>query len=105
MFTEKECALRRFFENYLYNKSITPRSTLEFSNMEAIKQCVISEIGISLLPVMCVKDLIKDKKVKIIEIEEKEIKFLTQLAYHKNKWLSPLLKEFMKYCLESLSNF
>lgn len=105
IFTEKECALRRFFENYLYNKSITPRSTLEFSTIEAIKQCVVSELGISLLPVMCVKDLIKDNKVKIIESEDKEIKFLIQLAYHKNKWLSPLLKEFMKYCLESLSNF
>lgn len=104
IFTEKECALRRFFENYLYNKSITPRSTLEFSTIEAIKQCVASELGISLLPAMCVKDLIKDKKVKIIGSEDKEIKFLTQLAYHKNKWLSPLLIEFMKYCLESLSN-
>ncbi|QZY54536.1 LysR family transcriptional regulator [Crassaminicella profunda] len=105
IFTEKECALRRFFENYLYNKSITPISTLEFSTIEAIKQCVASELGISLLPEMCVKDLIRDKKVKIIGSEDQEIKFLTQLAYHKNKWLSPLLKEFMKYSLESLSNF
>ena len=103
IFTEKECALRRFFENYLYNKGITPTSTLEFSNMEAIKQCVASELGISLLPEMCIKDLLEDKKVKIIETEEQEISFLTQLAHHRNKWLSPLLKEFIKYCIESLS--
>ncbi len=104
IFTEKECALRHFFENYLYNKSITPRSALEFSSIEAIKQCVASELGISLLPAMCVKDLIKDKKIRIIGSEDSEIKFLTQLAYHKNKWISPLLKDFMKYCIESLSN-
>lgn len=102
IFTEKECAIRNFLENYLYNKGISPKSTLEFSNTEAIKQCVVSNLGISLLPLMCVEDLIKDKKVRRIG-EDEEIKFLIQLSYHKNKWLSPLLKEFMKYSLEMLS--
>ena len=100
IFTEKECSLRKFFQNYLYNIDISPLRTLEFSSIEAIKQCVINNLGISLLPQFCVEDLIEAKKVKIIENSEDEIKFLTQVSYHKNKWISPLLSEFMKYILK-----
>jgi len=98
IFTEKECSLRQFFQNYLYNIKILPSRTLEFSSIEAIKQCVVSNLGISLLPEFCVEDLIAAKKVKVIKYKGEKIKFSTQMSYHKNKWLSPLLAEFIK-CL------
>lgn len=98
IFTEKECSLRQFFQNYLYNIKISPSRTLEFSSIEAIKQCVVSNLGISLLPEFCVEDLIAAKKVKVIKYKGEKIKFSTQMSYHKNKWLSPLLAEFIK-CL------
>ena len=49
IFTEKECSLRRVFQNYLYNIDVSPLRTLEFSSIEAIKQCVVSNLGVSLL--------------------------------------------------------
>lgn len=100
IFTEKECSLRQFFQNYLYNIEISPLRTLEFSSIEAVKQCVVNNLGVSLLPQFCVEDLIKNKKIKVIEGNGDEIKFSTQMSYHKNKWLSPLLNEFIKYILK-----
>ena len=100
IFTEKECSLRRFFQNYLYNIDVSPVRTLEFSSIEAIKQCVVSNLGVSLLPQFCVEDLIEAKKIRVIKGNGDKIRFSTQISYHKNKWLSPLLTEFMKYLLK-----
>lgn len=97
IFTEKECSLRKFFQNYLYNIDVSPTRTLEFSSIEAVKQCVVGNLGVSLLPHFCVEDLIVAKKVRVIKGSGDKIKFLTQVSYHKNKWISPLLSEFMKY--------
>ncbi len=97
IFTERECSLRKFFENSLYNIDIFPKRTLEFSSIEAVKQCVAGNLGVSLLPYFCVEDLIKSKKVRVIQGSCDKIKFLTQVSYHKNKWISPLLSEFMRY--------
>ncbi|GLI57944.1 LysR family transcriptional regulator [Propionigenium maris DSM 9537] len=97
IFTERECSLRKFFQNYLYNMDISPTRTLEFSSIEAVKQCVVGNLGVSLLPRFCVEDLIEAKKVRVIEGSGDKVKFLTQVSHHKNKWISPLLSEFMKY--------
>lgn len=101
IFTEKECSLRQFFQNYLYNIDLLPLRILEFSSIEAVKQCVVSNLGVSLLPQFCVEDLIEAKKVRVIKGNGNEIKFSTQISYHKNKWLSPLLNEFMKYIIKT----
>ncbi|MCS5421197.1 MULTISPECIES: LysR family transcriptional regulator [Psychrilyobacter] len=100
IFTEKECSLRRFFQNYLYNIDVSPLRTLEFSSIEAVKQCVVSNLGVSLLPQFCVEDLIEAKKIRVIKGNRDKIKFSTQISYHKNKWLSPLLNEFMKHIIK-----
>jgi len=91
--TEKDCSLRRFFEGYLKENNITCKNILELSNMEAIKQCVISGLGISFLPNISVNNLIEQSKIDRISSEE--IIFLAQLAYLKNKWLSPAEEKFI----------
>ena len=101
IFTEKECSLRQFFQNYLYNIDVLPLRILEFSSIEAVKQCVVSNLGVSLLPKFCVEDLIEAKKIRVIKGNGDEIKFSTQISYHKNKWLSPLLNEFMEYIVKT----
>lgn len=100
IFTEKECSLRQVFQNYLYNIDVLPLRMLEFSSIEAVKQCVVSNLGVSLLPQFCVEDLIEAKKIRVIKGNGDEIKFSTQISYHKNKWLSPLLNEFMEYIVK-----
>ncbi len=101
IFTDRDCAIRAYLKNYLYNKDINIKNSLEFSSMEAIKQCVVSNLGISLLPKICVETLITDKKIKIIDTDE-EIKFLVQLSYHKNKWISPIIENFINILSEQI---
>lgn len=95
IFTEKDCSLRKYFEEYLKAQKVLISNKLELSNIEAIKQCVVSGLGISLLPYISVKKLIDEKKVIKIENDEK-VEFLAQLAYLREKKLTLVEKKFIE---------
>lgn len=62
--------------------------------MEAIKQCVISGLGISFLPYISVNKLIDEERIG--KINSSQVLFLAQLAYLKDKWLSPAEEKFIE---------
>lgn len=96
----ENCALRRFFIRFLEAKGIAPVHQLEFSSMEAIKQCVVNGLGVSLMPFISVESLLDEQKVKMIPCDE-PLFFYAQIVYHKNKWLSRAHKKFIELMLES----
>lgn len=96
IFSEKNCSLRRFFEGYLLGKGIDSRNHLEFTSMEAMKQCVANGLGISLMPYISVETLVRDRKMKVIETPGEKHVFYAQLSYHKNKWLSKAHRKFIE---------
>ncbi|MGX6445106.1 LysR family transcriptional regulator [Neobacillus sp. K501] len=99
IFSPKTCALRQFFEAYLIRNGISTYNHLEFTSMEAIKQCVISGLGISLIPHLSVETLLQEKKMKIIQSGTEKPTFYAQISYHKNKWLSKAHKRFIEMLL------
>ncbi|WP_232463340.1 LysR family transcriptional regulator [Tumebacillus avium] len=100
IFSGKECSLRRFFEAYLVGKGIDTSNKLEFTSMEAIKQCVANGLGISLLPSISAEALLREHKVKTLSSAEGDPLFYAQVVYHKNKWLSPAHRKFMECMFE-----
>lgn len=96
IFTEEYCSLRLFFEAYLKEREILPNNTLTFSSMEAIKQCVASGLGISLIPLVSTQSLLQENRVKRIACDDETLNFYAQLAYHKNKWISPAQEKFIE---------
>lgn len=99
IFSEKNCALRRFFEGYLTERGIQTDHYLEFSSMEAMKQCVASGLGISLMPYISVESLLREQKMKIIESSDRDLRFFAQISFHKSKWLSKAHKKFIEMVL------
>jgi DNA-binding transcriptional LysR family regulator len=99
IFSPKKCALRQYFEGYLIGKGISTYNHLEFSNMEAIKQCVASGLGISLIPYISAEPLLREDKMKVIEPSTENPVFYAQISYHKNKWLSNAHKKFIEMLL------
>ncbi len=104
IYTEKDCSLRTFSERYLFNMNIDPVAILEFSSIEAIKQCVVSNLGISLLPKMCAEALIEEGKLKAIPADDDSLVLYTQVSYHKDKWLSPAAEKFIAYATDLLES-
>lgn len=93
------CGLRKFFEGYLIEKRINTLNHLDFTSMEAIKQCVVSGLGISLMPFISVEALLRDGKLKVIESSCENPTFYAQISHHKNKWLSNAHKKLIEMVL------
>ncbi|WCM60728.1 LysR family transcriptional regulator [Paenibacillus polymyxa] len=88
LFTEEGCSYKSMFENYLREKRIEVKDTLSFSSLEAIKQCVMYGIGISMLPYFSVKEELDSQKINGQFMKLNETENSTFLVYHKNKQLS-----------------
>jgi DNA-binding transcriptional LysR family regulator len=96
IFSEQGCSLRKSFDTYLKKLEITPHNTLEFSNMEAIKQCVASNLGISIVHLISAKKMIEEDKIKVLTCEHSFEKQYIQMIHHKNKWISPAVSKFIE---------
>jgi DNA-binding transcriptional LysR family regulator len=93
--TGRGCCYRKMFEKDLLNASITPRIVLETSSLQVIKQTVLSGLGICILPQLTVqKELDNNELVKLNYVTN--YKIASQLIYHKNKWISENLKDFIE---------
>ncbi|MBV6738820.1 LysR family transcriptional regulator [Priestia megaterium] len=97
---EKECSYRVMFEEYLGVRGIVPSQTMELWSIEAIKRCVRSGLGIACLPLMTVEDEIKEGRLKMIPCDGGFKQIFSQVAYHKNKWISPALSTFINITLK-----
>jgi DNA-binding transcriptional LysR family regulator len=100
IFSANNCVLRHFFEGFLVENEISTYNHLEFSSMEAMKQCVVSGLGISLMPYISVESLLREEKMKVVESSCENPIFYAQISYHKNKWLSKAHKKFLEMVLE-----
>ncbi|GEN89585.1 LysR family transcriptional regulator [Oceanobacillus sojae] len=103
LINEKGCPYRTMFDQTFKKGDIDSISSLEFQSAEAIKQCAISGIGIAFLP----------KIVTEVEVERGELVALpwpfpnldvyTHMAWHKDKWLSPIILSFIETAREILA--
>ena len=100
IFSANPCELRHFFEGYLIENEISTNNNLEFTSMEAMKQCVVSGLGISLMPHISVDALLQEDKMKIIKSSTVNPTFYAQISYHRNKWLSKAHEKFIEMVLE-----
>lgn len=89
-------------------KNINIPPIMEFNSLEAIKECVKNNLGISLLPSIVVEKEIESGELIRLPVEAEKIQVNAKMIYHKNKWLSPALcalrdlallrkDEFIKY--------
>lgn len=99
-FTEKGCSYRYIFEHYLQNNGIYTENTMETWSIETIKKCVMNGIGMSFLPLITVIDEYKNNNINILPWEMENERMVSQIAYHKNKWISPALKKFIEITLK-----
>ncbi len=103
LINEKGCPYRTMFDQTFKKGDIDSISPIEFQSAEAIKQCAISGIGIAFLP----------KIVTEVEVERGELIALpwpfpnldvyTHMAWHKDKWLSPIILSFIETAREILA--
>lgn len=93
--TEEGCDYRHIFEQMLMSNGVHLGTKIEFASIEAIKQCVIAGLGIAVLPEMTIKKEISSGEISVLPWSGPNFPIATQLAWHKDKWISPALRAFI----------
>jgi DNA-binding transcriptional LysR family regulator len=92
-----DCSYRNVFDKYLGNCLDARINITEALSIEAIKHSVLLNYGVSILPYSTVKREIESGEMNFFALDlSSEDRISTQLIYYKNKWFSPLLREFTK---------
>ncbi|ENQ3079827.1 LysR family transcriptional regulator [Bacillus cereus] len=86
---------RDLLEKWLKEEGINC-SRIHFWSIEAIKQTVMCGLGLSYLPLITVKEEIERGKLIALPWMHSEDFVTTELAYHKNKWLTPAMKKLIE---------
>ncbi len=98
-----DCGYKMVFEKMLSEANIKTASKMEFNSVEAVKQCVIKGIGITIIPELSVRDEIEGGKLTILPLKDEILETSVSMIWHKNKWLSPTLTEFMDCARKAIS--
>jgi DNA-binding transcriptional LysR family regulator len=101
---EEGSATRYIAEKYLVKNKIKPTKKVEFSSNEALKQAILAGMGISILPLLGMKDQINDGRIQIFPIDEVLVVTTWRLVWLKNKSLSPAARAFLNYLSEEKDN-
>jgi DNA-binding transcriptional LysR family regulator len=104
LLTEAGCAYRKLFQQMLIAASAWPNNVLEFGSIEAIKQCVMAGMGITFLPAIAVKSELAQGRLVALRWSEGDYRLITQMVWHRDKWLSPALRAFRDLSRAMLAN-
>jgi len=94
--TPSSCTYREMLDEFLRETHTNPRSILETNNIQAIIQIVMNGLGISILPRVSAENEIAQGLLAEIPWKDSIPPVFTQIAYHKDKWLSPTILAFLE---------
>jgi len=83
-------------EGFLDRSKIKPGAKLELTSNEAVKQAVLAGLGYSIMPLIGIKNELRNKELQIIPIKGLPIKTTWSLIWLKGKRHSPVADAFKK---------
>jgi len=96
------CSYRVLFERALAEDHAQPAMILEFHSIEVIKQCVMSGMGVAVLPAIDIAREAQEGRIAVLSWAGSQLQVVTQMVRHKDKWLSPALQVFLMITREVL---
>lgn len=95
IFPKHDCSYKMHFQQMLSEEKVAIGPVIEMNSVEAIKHCVIGNLGVSLLPDISVSEDIKTGRMAVLAWELDQLESAILMIWHREKWLSPILKSFM----------
>lgn len=96
IYREEGSATRNAMERFIEKSRIKVRKKIQLTSNEAVKQAVIAGIGYSIMPLIGIKNELKNKELRIIPVKGLPLKSTWNIIWLKNKNLSPVAKAFVK---------
>lgn len=98
--TEKHANYRQALDQHLASchRALTP--VLEISDTAFIIQMLEQSRGLSFLPLFAVQKQIREGTLTVIEVDQVEISMYRQIFYHKNKFKTREMEQFIAFARE-----
>ncbi|NHZ46153.1 LysR family transcriptional regulator [Nitratidesulfovibrio liaohensis] len=93
-----DCAYRTVIEEALAAEGVQPAAGLEFSSASALRGCVASGVGITLLPEAVVRDELRAGTLRALAWADQPFETAVLMVRHRGKWVSPYMDTFMELC-------
>ncbi|SMC39976.1 LysR family transcriptional regulator [Cellulophaga tyrosinoxydans] len=97
IYREQGSATRNAMESFISKNQFSVRKKIELTSNEAVKQAVISGLGGSIMPLIGIKNELKNKDVQIFPIKGLPIITTWNLIWLKSKKLSPASKALLNF--------
>lgn len=94
--TEKNANYRRALDRYLASRQMILSPFLEISNTEFIIRMIEENRGLSFLPYFAVQKSAKERRLAVLEVEDFHSAMYRQIFYHKEKWKTKEMDEFIR---------
>ena len=88
-------------EQYLVKHKIAIEKEMELTSNEAVKQAVIAGLGISIMPIIGIKNELRNGDLQIIEMTDFPLETNWNLIWLKSKNLSLVAKTFKNHLEEN----
>jgi len=102
LLSKVDCSYRGSFQQILDQRNVRPGATLELNSVEAIKQCVMQRVGITILPEIAVAREIAQGRLAALTWREGEMEVALLMIWYRERWRSPSLEAFMAMTREVL---
>lgn len=89
-------------DKYLAEKDIVLNPHMKAQSIEAVKRCVMNNLGIAVVPTYSIGEELKNGSLMPIKTELDEKNYDSFYIYHKNKWVSPQMEFALKLMQEYL---
>ncbi|WP_353084701.1 LysR family transcriptional regulator [Flavobacterium sp.] len=97
IYRELGSATRTSMETFLDKSNIIPNMKIQLTSNEAVKQSVIAGLGISIMPLIGLKNELENGDIKIIPVKNLPIISTWRLIWLKGKKLSPVAKAYLEF--------
>ncbi|MCI6277579.1 MAG: LysR family transcriptional regulator [Clostridium sp.] len=87
---------RELFDSVIHRENIEINEKWNSTNTDSIKNAVMEGQGLGVLSTLMIQEEIKNGKLHMIEIEDVDISRDICVVYHKNKFISDYLKNFIE---------
>ena len=105
IYREQGSATRNAMETFITKNQFSVRKKMELTSNEAVKQAVVAGLGCSIMPLIGIKNELKNGDLQIIPVKGLPITTTWNLIWLKSKKLSPAataLLEFLKVHKEEI---
>lgn len=100
IYREQGSATRFSMESFLDKTGIIPNMKMQLTSNEAVKQSVIAGLGLSIMPLIGLKNELEQGDIKIIPINGLPLTSSWRLIWLKGKKLSPVAKAYLDFVIE-----